>query len=71
MEHGEGLMRQSQFEVSDKNIDILIRVVEAVRSLPFGQHTALPWCRESFVYLDAAMKEYETILDNDEETEDE
>lgn len=40
-------------------INNLVRIAEAVRELPWGEHPALPWCRESFVELDKAMQEYE------------
>ena len=42
----------------------LIKIAEAVKNLPFGESSALPWCRESFPELDDAMKEYEGIQRN-------
>lgn len=45
-------------------INNLIKIAEAVKNLPFGESPALPWCRESFPELDAAMKEYEGIRRN-------
>lgn len=39
-----------------KFMPILLEIAKAAKHLPFGEHTALPWCRESFPELDEAMK---------------
>jgi len=43
-----------------EDIKLLIEIVEEMKLLSFGQHQALPWCRESFPKLDVLMKKYET-----------
>lgn len=45
--------------MTDKEKELLERIVKAVQAMPFGNHIALPWCRESFPELDDAIKQYE------------
>jgi len=47
--------------MQDQQRESLIKIAEAVTNMPFGESQALPWCRESFPELDAAMKEYEKL----------
>lgn len=44
--------------------EVLARIADAVKELPFGEHPSLPWCRESFLELDSAMKEYELRVES-------
>jgi hypothetical protein len=49
-------MKQS---LAKKEMMLLKRIAKAVQDMPFGESTALPWCRESFPELDQAMKDWE------------
>jgi hypothetical protein len=49
--------------VTKEELAILPRIAKAVSDLPFGEHPALPWCRESFPYLDAAICDWEALLE--------
>ena len=40
---------------------LCLEIARVVRLLPFGEHPALPWCRESFKKLDLLMKQFEEI----------
>lgn len=43
-----------------KELEALRKLYAIIKRLPFGETTALPWCRESFVELD------QTVLQLDE-----
>jgi hypothetical protein len=43
----------------EEELKILRAIAEAVKALPFGCHSFLPVCRESFPILDNAMKRWE------------
>lgn len=43
-------------------MNLLIEIVEEVRSLPFGECEALPWCRASFIRLHSLLNRYEETI---------
>ena len=47
--------------ITKEQLEVLLNVAQAVKSLPFGESVALPWCRESFPVLDNAMATFEIV----------
>jgi hypothetical protein len=46
------------FNMDKERVRLLEEIKDAVVKLPFGEHVALPWCRESFPALDKALHEF-------------
>ena len=56
-------MKEEISIVESKKLEILLAIAAAASTLPFGEHPALPWCRESFPKLDAALNEWMDYLE--------
>lgn len=54
-----GLGNECLIDLSLHLVPKLLAIAKAVDNLPFGEHMALPWCRESFPELDNAIKNLE------------
>jgi hypothetical protein len=51
-----------KISIDEMNYRLLYRIYITIKQLPFGETAALPWCRESFINLDEAIKDYEKYL---------
>lgn len=49
----------TEISIPKTEYELLVKIAKAVSQLPFGCHDALPWCRESFPYLNEPMLEWE------------
>lgn len=60
-----GFPKDRLIKVSTKKVLELWRLYQAVKDLPFGESSALPFCRESFPRVDRAMKVLDELFAQD------